>query len=140
MSSQFLSFDRQDGPSQQSLESPDGDLQWVEDSFTNLQNKVYDLYDKAAMLVSSMNKELDTAFQATFTADSTSRLLSPDQSVLEPGFFQGIRLDDVLESLFDFGRSVMEEFSSVITDIFDQTPKDSEWDAEQQTGAVDVLL
>uniref|UniRef100_A0A3B3SID6 Clusterin n=1 Tax=Paramormyrops kingsleyae TaxID=1676925 RepID=A0A3B3SID6_9TELE len=115
-------------------ESPDGDLQWVEDSFTSLQNKVYDLYDKAVMLVSSMSKELDTAFQATFAANSTSRLLSPDQSVLEPGFFQGIRLDDVLESLFDFGRSVIEEFSSVITDVFDQTPQDSERVSEQQTG------
>nr|XP_023649172.1 clusterin-like protein 1 [Paramormyrops kingsleyae] len=134
MSSQFLSFDSQDEPGQQSSESPDGDLQWVEDSFTSLQNKVYDLYDKAVMLVSSMSKELDTAFQATFAANSTSRLLSPDQSVLEPGFFQGIRLDDVLESLFDFGRSVIEEFSSVITDVFDQTPQDSERVSEQQTG------
>uniref|UniRef100_A0A3B3SHC0 Clusterin n=1 Tax=Paramormyrops kingsleyae TaxID=1676925 RepID=A0A3B3SHC0_9TELE len=135
MSSQFLSFDSQDEPGQQSSESPDGDLQWVEDSFTSLQNKVYDLYDKAVMLVSSMSKELDTAFQATFAANSTSRLLSPDQSVLEPGFFQGIRLDDVLESLFDFGRSVIEEFSSVITDVFDQTPQDSERVSEQQTGS-----
>ncbi|XP_048856956.1 clusterin-like protein 1 [Brienomyrus brachyistius] len=134
MSSQFLSFDSQDELGQQSSESPDGDLQWVEDSFTSLQNKVYDLYDKAAILVSSMSKELDTAFQTTFAANSTSRLLSPDQAVLEPGFFHGIRLDDVLESIFDFSRSVIEEFSSVITDIFDQTPRDSERDSEQQTG------
>lgn len=134
MSSQFPSPDSQDELGQQSSESPDVDLQWVEDSFTSLQNKVHDLYDKAAMLVSNMSKEFDTAFQTAFAANSSSRLLSPDQAVLEPGFFQGVRLDDVLESFFDFGKSVIEEFSSVITDVFDQVPQESEWDSEQQTG------
>ncbi|KAL4635253.1 clusterin-like protein 1 [Arapaima gigas] len=133
MSSQFQSPESQKEINTKISEDTDADLVLVEDSFSRLRNKVLSLYDQGVALVSRMHREFDQAFQAAFTSDPKPKPQSPDWEVRETGFFQGIRLDDVLDSFFDFGKSVIEEFSSVITEAFDDVQEAAEEETEPKT-------
>ncbi|XP_029110785.1 clusterin-like protein 1 [Scleropages formosus] len=133
MSSQFQSSDSEDLVYSESAEGTDVDVELVEDSFSRLRNKVLSLYDKGVALVSRMHQEFDQAFQAAFISEPKPKPLSVDWEVRETGFFQGIRLDDVLDSFFDFGRSVIEEFSSVITEAFDDPQEPSDMESGRKT-------
>ncbi|MBN3315669.1 CLUL1 protein, partial [Atractosteus spatula] len=123
MSSQFSSHDNQDLLFKQSPETFDTEVAQIENSFHQLLSEVNSLYEKSVMLVTKMQKQFDQALQAAFTSDLRSKELeekplSPSQQTPDSGFFEGLGLEDVLESFFDFGRNVFEEFSSVITQAF----------------------
>lgn len=37
----------------------------------------------------------------------------------DSGFLQGVGLEEVMDSFLDFGKSVVEEFEAVVTQVFD---------------------
>lgn len=37
----------------------------------------------------------------------------------DSGFLQGVGLEEVLGSFYDFGKSVLDEFGAVVTQVFD---------------------
>lgn len=103
--------------------SSNSDVVHLEDSFQQLMNKVGHLVDHSVALVSRMRTRLDTVLQKAFlndtgadTEESTSDPYSPSR---DSGFLQGVGLEEVLDSFFDFGRSVVDEFGAVVTQVFD---------------------
>lgn len=99
------------------------DVVQLEDSFKRLMTKVDNLVDHSVALVSRMRTKLDTVLQRAFLNDSaalteetTSDPYSPSR---DSGFLQGVGLEEVLDSFFDFGKSVLDEFGAVVTQVFD---------------------
>lgn len=99
------------------------DVVYLEDSFKQLMNRVGNLVDHSVALVSRMKTKLDTALQRAFLNDSA---VLPEETTSDPyspnrdsGFLQGVGLEEVLDSFFDFGKSVLDEFGAVVTQVFD---------------------
>ncbi|KAK7159285.1 hypothetical protein R3I94_005576 [Phoxinus phoxinus] len=124
LSSRFGPRDAQDEVAlNQSAENPDLEVVRIEDSFSNLLTKVGTLVNRSTVLVSHFHHELDQALRRAFSPelqeDKESELaLKPANKALDSAFREGVGLDDVLESFFDFGRNVLEEFGAVITQAF----------------------
>ncbi|XP_067309704.1 clusterin-like protein 1 [Pseudorasbora parva] len=124
LSSRFGPRDAQDEVAlNQSAENPDLEVVRIEDSFSSVLTKVGTLVNRSVVLVSHFHHELDQALRRAFSPelqeDKESELaLKPANKVLDSAFLEGVGLDDVLESFFDFGRSVLEEFGAVITKAF----------------------
>ncbi|XP_036375415.1 clusterin-like protein 1 [Megalops cyprinoides] len=122
----------------QSPDSPDRQVQQVEDSFNELLHKVNDVYTKSVVLVVKMQQEFDQAFREIFAPETKADGGRPRPSSAEDtdsSFFQGIGLDDVLDSFFDFGKTVFQEFSSVVTQVFDdihESIKESKVEKEKE--------
>ncbi|KAJ8385853.1 hypothetical protein AAFF_G00182090 [Aldrovandia affinis] len=132
MSTQFQSEDGQDLISNQNSENPDAELMQMEDSFGQLQLRVSALYNKSVALVTAMHREFDSAFCAAFANSLMPKPTPPVPDALDVNFLEGIGLEDVLDSFFDFGKSMLEEFSSVITEVFDQIQDAVEEEPEMQ--------
>lgn len=103
----------------------DTEIVRIEDSFKRLIHKVSALVDRSIALVSRMSSSLDKVLQKAFlndtdtlTEESTSDPYSPSR---DSGFLQGVGLEEVLDSFFDFGKSVLDEFGAVVTQVFDGT-------------------
>uniref|UniRef100_A0A3Q1FEP2 Clusterin n=1 Tax=Acanthochromis polyacanthus TaxID=80966 RepID=A0A3Q1FEP2_9TELE len=103
--------------------STDIEVARIEDSFNRLMSKVGTVVNHSVTLVSRMRSRLDKVLQRAFlnntdvlTEESTSDPYYPSR---DSGFLQGVGLEEVLESFFDFGKSVVEEFGAVVTQVFD---------------------
>ncbi|XP_068604739.1 clusterin-like protein 1 [Brachionichthys hirsutus] len=101
----------------------DDEVLRIEDSFNRLTGKVGSLVDRSVALVSRMRTKLDKVLQGAFlneadipTEEATTDPYSPS---LDSGFLQGSGLEEVLESFYDFGKSVVDEFGAVVTQMFD---------------------
>lgn len=55
----------------------------------------------------------------------------------DSGFLQGVGLEEVLGSFYDFGKSVLDEFGAVVTQVFDGI---SEAVQEEKKNGNDTLL
>lgn len=99
------------------------DVVRIEDSFGTLLSKVGKLVSRCVVLANNMQQKLDSTLRKTFDPELQGReeeivLPSPDDD-LDSGFLKGVGLEEVMESFFDFGRSVVEEFGAVLTQVFD---------------------
>ncbi|KAM4552698.1 clusterin-like protein 1 [Odontesthes bonariensis] len=130
----FQRVSRRFGPRERNLEAGDivvnqgpdnsaADVVQIEDSFNRVMNKVGTVVNRSITLVSRMSNRLDKVLQRAFLnntdvqpKDATSDPFYPGR---DSGFLQGVGLEEVLESFFDFGKSVVEEFGSVVTQVFD---------------------
>lgn len=104
----------------QSAENPDLEVVRIEDSFNTLLTKVGTLVNRSVVLASHFHHELDQALRTAFSPEADREIqlvLRPSSEDLDSDFLQGVGLDEVLESFFDFGRSVLEEFGAVITQV-----------------------
>uniref|UniRef100_A0A8C5GHU3 Clusterin n=1 Tax=Gouania willdenowi TaxID=441366 RepID=A0A8C5GHU3_GOUWI len=115
----------------QGPDSSDTDVTKIEDSFNSLVSKVGMLVNRSITLVSMMRGRLDKALQSAFLNDTAGTpTQEPTADPYDPGrdsgFLQGVGLDEVLESFYDFGRSVVEEFGAVVTQVFDDVHKVAE--------------
>lgn len=95
----------------------------IEDSFNRVMSRAGSVVNRSIALASRMSSKLDQVLQRAFlnateslTEESTSDPFSPSQ---DSGFLRGVGLEEVLESFFDFGKSVVEEFGAVVTQVFD---------------------
>lgn len=107
----------------QGPDNTDTEVVRIEDSFNRLITKVGALVDRSVALVSRMSSKLDKVLQKAFlndtdplTEETTSDPYSPSR---DSGFLEGVGLEEVLDSFFDFGESVLDEFGSVVTQVFD---------------------
>ncbi|XP_026168528.1 clusterin-like protein 1 [Mastacembelus armatus] len=107
----------------QGPENTDAEVVRIEDSFNRLISKVGMLVNRSVAIVSRMSSRLDKVLQRSFL--NTSDVLmeettsDPYYPARDSGFLKGVGLEDVLDSFFDFGRSVVEEFGAVVTQVFD---------------------
>lgn len=124
LNSQFEPRDAQDEVAlNQSVETPDLQVVRIEDSFSSLLSKVGALVNRSVVLVSHFHHELDQALRRAFSPelqDDRERelQLKPKNKALDSAFLEGVGLDDVLDSFFDFGRRVLDEFGAVVTQAF----------------------
>ncbi|XP_018531679.1 clusterin-like protein 1 [Lates calcarifer] len=107
----------------QSTENTDTEVIRIEDSFNRLISKVGTVVNHSITLVSRMSSRLDKVLQRAFLnvtdalmEESTS---DPYYPARDSGFLQGVGVEEVLDSFFDFGKSVVEEFGAVVTQVFD---------------------
>lgn len=107
----------------QGPDDADKEVARIEDSFNHLIGKVGTLVARSVALVSRMSTKIDIALQKSFlndtdtlTEETTSDPYSPSH---DSGFLQGVGLEEVLDSFFDFGKSVLDEFGAVVTQVFD---------------------
>ncbi|XP_035268434.1 clusterin-like protein 1 [Anguilla anguilla] len=117
------------------LENSDVEMMQVEDSFGQLQRRVSILYEKSMELVTNMRRKFDCTFRDAFIASLKPKPLLPAPDVLDADFLKGIGLEEVLDSFFDFGKSMLEEFSSVITEVFEDIQEAVQEESELQKGA-----
>ncbi|XP_034039086.1 clusterin-like protein 1 [Thalassophryne amazonica] len=108
----------------QGHEESDTDITQIESSFNRLVNMVDTLVNRSAAVVSRMRGKLDAVLQTAFL-NRTTALMEKDTSdpfypSRDSGFLQGLGLDELLDSFYDFSRSVMEEFGAAVTRMFDR--------------------
>ncbi|XP_077378897.1 clusterin-like protein 1 [Festucalex cinctus] len=105
----------------QDPDSPDAEVVRIQDAFTRLTRKVGTLVNSSAALASRMRDGLDRAVRRALLSGPPlpSATVAPDDPARDSGFLQGVGLEEVLDSFFDFGRSVVEEFGAVVTQAFD---------------------
>ncbi|XP_056333142.1 clusterin-like protein 1 [Danio aesculapii] len=141
LSSHFEPHDAQDEVAlNQSAETPDLQVVRIEDSFSSLISKVGALVNRSVVLVSHFRHELDQALRRAFSPelqDDRERevQLKPENKALDSAFLEGVGLDDVLDSFFDFGRRVLDEFGAVVTQAFSDIHE-----AAEKTGEGKKLL
>ncbi|KAK2822600.1 hypothetical protein Q5P01_022665 [Channa striata] len=107
----------------QDSEDTDTEVVRINDSFNRLISKVGRLVDSSSTLVSRMRSRLDKALQKAFLKDADVLMEATTSDPYYPGrdsgFLQGVGLEEVLDSFLDFGKSVVEEFGAVVTQVFD---------------------
>uniref|UniRef100_A0A3Q0R6I5 Clusterin n=1 Tax=Amphilophus citrinellus TaxID=61819 RepID=A0A3Q0R6I5_AMPCI len=142
----FKRVSRRFGPREPSLEAgdilvnqdnnTDSEVTQIEDSFNRLINKVGTLVNRSVTLVSKLSNRLDKALQRAFLNDTgvltEATTSDPYDPAQDSGFLQGVGLEEVLESFFDFGKSVVEEFGAVVTQVLDDIHKTMEEEKKER--------
>ncbi|XP_017266527.1 clusterin-like protein 1 [Kryptolebias marmoratus] len=107
----------------QEADDSEADIIRIEDSFNRVMIRMDSLVNRSITFASKMSSKLDKVLQRAFlnatevlTEETTSDPFDPSR---DSGFLQGVGLEEVLESFFDFGKSVVEEFGAVVTQVFD---------------------
>uniref|UniRef100_A0A3P9K6U0 Clusterin n=1 Tax=Oryzias latipes TaxID=8090 RepID=A0A3P9K6U0_ORYLA len=125
-------------------QDPDGseaEVVQIEDSFQRVMSRVGALVNRSISLASRMSGGLDAALQRAFldapADESTSDPFAPGR---DSGFLQGVGVEEVLESFFDFGRSVVEEFGAVVTQVFDDLHQAVEEENQKERAAFPRFL
>lgn len=131
----FRRVSRRFGPRKPSIEADDilvnqgpddtdNEVSRIEESFSRLISKVGTLVNCSVTLVTKMSDRLDKVLQKAFL--NNTDILKEEADTADPydpardsGFLQGVGLEEVLDSFFDFGKSVVEEFGAVVTQVFD---------------------
>lgn len=113
----------------QGPDATDTEVARVEDSFNRMMSKVGSLVNRSVALVSRMSSRLDKVLQTAFL-NGTDALTEEEEEVeatsdpydpsRDSAFLRGMGLEEVLDSFFDFGKSVVEEFGAVVTQVFDE--------------------
>ncbi|XP_074550157.1 clusterin-like protein 1 [Halichoeres trimaculatus] len=102
----------------------DADLLQVDASFNQLLSKTSILFNHSVTLVRKMEQVFGEAFLFAFTADFQPGPLSGMQVGSSPGFFKTLGLGQIVDSVYDFGRNVMGDMSSSVSDVLeDETPQ-----------------
>lgn len=107
----------------QGPENPDVEVVRIEDSFNRLMTNVGTLVNRSMVLVSRISSKLDKVLQRAFLNMTEDKMVEtttdPFYPARDSGFLQGVGLEEVLDSFFDFGKSVAEEFGAAVTRVFD---------------------
>ncbi|XP_040910610.1 clusterin-like protein 1 [Toxotes jaculatrix] len=122
----------------QGPDNTDAEVVLLEDSFNRLISKVGTVVNRSVALVSRLSTRLDKVLQKAFLNDTD---VLAEESTSDPyypgrdsGFLQGVGLEEVLDSFFDFGKSVVEEFGAVVTQVFDDLHKAVEEEKKRGEG------
>lgn len=107
----------------QEVDDADTQVARIEESFNRLANKVSTLVARSDTQASRMGAKLGEVLQKAFLSDldapaeeTTDDAYSPSR---DSGFLQGVGLEEVLDSFYDFGKSVLDEFGAVVTQVVD---------------------
>ncbi|KAG2458218.1 CLUL1 protein, partial [Polypterus senegalus] len=143
--SPFLStFDNQDILVNQNEERGNNELAHMEDSFKEMVSEVSTLFDRSVSLFYKLHEEFDQSFQAAFISGLNVEGAQKKQIPLNDvdsaqGFLEGLTLNNVMESFFDFGKAIFEEFSSVVTEVLDEFHDTVTEEEEHEGGNVPEL-
>uniref|UniRef100_A0A667XXI8 Clusterin n=1 Tax=Myripristis murdjan TaxID=586833 RepID=A0A667XXI8_9TELE len=111
----------------------DLELLQAEASFSQLLSNISVLYNQSVVLVKRMQEVFGRSFLVAFTAELKPKPLSSTQEGWRAGLFRATDLDHVFDSVYNFGRTVLEEFSSTVADVFEEI-HEAEEDYQQSRG------
>ncbi|XP_042337588.1 clusterin-like protein 1 [Plectropomus leopardus] len=131
--------DRTNSPDNQVTEdAADLELLQADTSFSQLQSNISLLYNQSAILVKQMQQVLGHPFLSAFTTEVRPSPLSGMQGSSSAGFFGSVALDQIFDSVSDFGRNVLKEFSSTVAEVFEEI-QEAEEDFQQPSADTDSL-
>lgn len=107
----------------------------AEGSFSQLLSNTSLLYNHSIALVKKMQQRFGHSFFAAFTAELQPSALSGIRDGPTAGFFTAAGLDHILDSVYDLGRNVLDEFSSTVTDVFEEIQEAEEYFQQSNRGA-----
>ncbi|XP_029313904.1 clusterin-like protein 1 [Cottoperca gobio] len=96
------------------------ELLQADSSFSQLLSTISLLYNQSIILVKRKQQVFGHSFLAAFTTEVRPSRLSTMQGGSSAGFFRTLGLDHILGSVSDFGRNVLEEFSSTVANVFEE--------------------
>ncbi|XP_029385404.1 clusterin-like protein 1 [Echeneis naucrates] len=96
------------------------ELLQAEASFSQLLSNISLLYNQSIVLVQGMQQRFGHSFFAAFTTELQPNMHSDIKRDPTGGLFSTANLDRILDSVYDFGRNVLEEISSTVMDVFDE--------------------
>ncbi|XP_047423719.1 clusterin-like protein 1 isoform X2 [Mugil cephalus] len=99
------------------------DLLQAEASFSQLQANISLLFNHSVALAKKMQQVFGHSFLSAFTAEAQPN----PESAAHAGFFRTVGLDHVLDSVYDFGRNVLQELSSTVADAFEEIQEGEEY-------------
>uniref|UniRef100_A0A672G5P7 Clusterin n=1 Tax=Salarias fasciatus TaxID=181472 RepID=A0A672G5P7_SALFA len=116
----------------------DGDdleLQQAEASFSQLQSNVSVLYNGSVALIRKTQQVSDRSFLAAFAAEPQISSHSTTQGGLRAFLFRSAGLDRILDSVYDFGKNVLEDFSSTVAEVYEGI-QEAEESVQQSTSGL----
>ncbi|XP_019943419.1 clusterin-like protein 1 [Paralichthys olivaceus] len=119
----------------------DLELLQAEESFSRLLSNISLLCNHSITLVKKMPHVFGHSFLAALDMELRPSPRSGLQGGLTAGFFRTVGLDHILDSMYDFGRNVVEEFSSTVVDVFEEIQEAEEYfqQASRDTGSLSSL-
>lgn len=115
-------------------EKADLELLQADTVFSQLLSNISLLHNQSVHLVKTMQEVFGNTFLAAFTTDQQPGSLSDIPSGSSASFLGSVGLDHILDSVYDFGRNVLEEFSSTVADVFDDIEEAEEYFQQSATG------
>ncbi|XP_044033050.1 clusterin-like protein 1 isoform X2 [Siniperca chuatsi] len=109
--------------------------------FSELLSNISLLHNQSVTLAKKMQQVFGHSFLAAFTTELQPSSLSAMQGGSSAGFFRTVGLDHILDSVSNFGRNVLEEFSSTVTDVFEEIQEAEEYfqQPSRDTGSLSAL-
>nr|CBN82071.1 Clusterin-like protein 1 [Dicentrarchus labrax] len=126
---------------QVSEDEADLELLQVDASFSQLLSNISLLHNQSAILVKKMQQVFGNSFLMAFNTELQPSPQSSMQGGTSAGFFRTVGLDHIVDSVYDFGRNVLEEFSSTVVDVFEEVQEAEEYfhQLNRDTGALSAL-
>ncbi|KAM7369798.1 hypothetical protein PAMP_011089 [Pampus punctatissimus] len=118
----------------------DLELLQADASFSQLLSNISLLHNQSVQLIKKMREVFGHSFLAAFMNTELqpgSPLASHSGS--SAGFFRTVGLDHIFDSVYDFGRNVLEEFSSTVADVFEEIEEAEEYFQQSDTGSLSAF-
>ncbi|KAL7373290.1 hypothetical protein ABVT39_003098 [Epinephelus coioides] len=116
----------------------DLELLQADASFSQLLSNISLLYNQSVVLVKRMQQVFGHSFLSAFTTEAQPSPLSGMQSDSSAGFFRTVALDHIFDSVSDFGRNVLKQFSSTVVDVFEEIQEAEEYFQQPSTECPNV--
>lgn len=119
---------------QNQLDEGEADVEVLqaEASFSQLLLNTSLLYNQSITLAKKMQQVFGHSFLAAFTTELQPSPLSGIQGGSNADFFRTV--DDIVDSVYDFGRNVLEEFSSTVADVFEEIQEAEDYFQQSNRG------
>ncbi|XP_034998301.1 clusterin-like protein 1 [Hippoglossus stenolepis] len=119
----------------------DLELLQAEESFSRLLSNISLIYNHGITLVKKMPHVFGHSFLAALDTELRPSPLSGLQGGSTAGFLRTVGLDHILDSMYDFGRNVVQEFSSTVVDVFEEIQEAEEYfqQSSRDTGSLSSL-
>ncbi|KAM9337173.1 clusterin-like protein 1 [Symphorus nematophorus] len=119
----------------------DLELLQADASFSQLLSNISLLHNQSFTLVKKMQQVFGHTFLAAFNTELQPSPLTAMQSDSSAGFLRTVGLDHIVDSVYDFGRNILEEFSSTVADVFEEIQEAEEYlqQPSRDTGSLSAL-
>nr|XP_046228101.1 clusterin-like protein 1 [Scatophagus argus] len=132
---------RTGSPRQATEDDGDQELLQADASFSQLLSNISLLHNHSVTLVKKMQHVFGHTFLAAFNTELQPSPVSAMQGGSSAGLFGTVSLDHIVDSVYDFGRNVLEEFRSTVADALEDVQEAEEYfrQPSRDTGSLSAL-
>ncbi|XP_030253602.1 clusterin-like protein 1 isoform X2 [Sparus aurata] len=123
-------------------EAADLELLQADALFDQLLSNISWLHNHSVAVFEKMQQVYGPSFLVAFSTEVQPSPLSAVQGSSSPGFFWTAGLDHIVDSVYDFGRNALQEFSSSVADVFEEVQEAEEeyfQQASRDAGSLSAL-